>query len=475
MRGVCFGPSAKLPPHLPFRSPEDWSKYETYIDLLVACGFTTLRIPFFWSAFEPHCDPVTPEYDEAYLQKFLSYLQLFAGKGFLIVIDLHQDLLSRAFGGNGMPDWVHSEGTRKFSILADTPMWGANYIFNRHLRKTFTDFWNNDLTNRSSDPPLEHFPVRDRFLDMVERVAEAASKCDRVLGIEIFNEPHPARHTYQAFEEKILPEFYTEAIRRIRRHSQSLFAFIAPQSDWNVNLRWNKVYDSFLPIAEQDDRVVFAFHYYDSLLTAMGGRLFHNGKRAEYHDAQRLGAKRSKEKRMVPFLTEFGTRQNWAKGVVRQHMDWQFESVEHAMVNATYWNVNLYNTQERNDGFMREDFSLIGPIGESSVMPLRNLDVAVRPYVLAASAEPVRQHFRIRAKDFELILRGKPLPVPTVIFVPTAERHSGQPVHYPGGFEVWYNGAICNAWTIEGNQLSIHLDETAELHTLNIRPKHVGE
>ncbi len=140
----------------------------------------------------------------------------------------------------------------------------------------------------------------------MERVAQAASSCDRVLGIEIFNEPHPARHDNRVFESKILPEFYADAIRRIRKHSQSLFAFIAPQSDWNVNLRSNRAYDSFLPIAACDDRVVFAFHYYDSLLTAFGGRWFHDAKREEYRDAQRHGARLAREKGMVPFLTEFG-------------------------------------------------------------------------------------------------------------------------------------------------------------------------
>jgi Cellulase (glycosyl hydrolase family 5)/Glycoside hydrolase family 5 C-terminal domain len=477
LRGVAFGPSAKLEPHLPFRSPEDWVKYEMYLDLLLACGFTTLRIPFFWSAFEPHCNPVQPEYEEGYLRDFFHYVHLFAAKGFLILIDLHQDLLGKAFGGNGMPDWVHSEGTRKFSFLMDTPLWGANYQFNRHLRKTFTDFWNNDLTNRSIDPPLEHFPVRDRFLDMMERVAKAASECDRVLGIEIFNEPHPARHNSRAFEENILPEFYTDAIRRIRKHSKSLFAFLAPQSDWNVNLRSNRAYDSFLPAAVQDDRVVFAFHYYDSLLTALGGRWFHDAKREEYLDAQRHGARLAREKRMVPFLTEFGSRQNWARTVVRHHMEWQFESVEQALVNATYWNVNLYNTLERNDGFMREDFSLIGTIPESvgtgivgdAGKELRNLDVTVRPYVMAASAEPVHQHFNLRSKVFELVLQGKTVDAPTVIYVPAVAQHPWQPVQYATGCEVLYNGRILEGWTMEENRLSLQLDPTVDLHSITIR------
>ncbi len=478
LRGASFGPSAKLPPHLPFRRPEDWAKYETYVDLLLSCGFTTLRLPFFWSAFEPKCNPVKAEYDEQYLRDFFHYVRLFSAKGFLILIDLHQDLIGTHFGGNGMPDWVRSEGTRTFSFLTDTPLWGANYQFNRHLRKTFTDFWNNDLTNLSNDPPLKHFRVLDRFLDAMERVAQAASECDRVLGIEIFNEPHPARHDNRVFEEKMLPAFYADAIRRIRKHSASLFAFVAPQSDWNVNLRRNRAYDSYLPTAICDDRVIFAYHYYDSLLTALGGRWFHDAKREEYSDAQRLGAKQAREKGMVPFLTEFGTRQNWARTVVKRHLDWQFEAVEHALVNALYWNVNLYNTLERNDGFMREDFSLIGTIPEpqeigSSHVPgseLRNLDVVVRPYIMAASAEPVHQHFNLRTKVFELTLQGKPIGAPTVLYVPATREHPWQPMHYEQGFEVLYNGAVVHGWNFERNRLSMELDPEATVHTLSVRP-----
>ncbi|HET6400366.1 MAG TPA: cellulase family glycosylhydrolase [Candidatus Kapabacteria bacterium] len=464
LRGVCFGPSAKLPPNLPFRSLEDWTKYETYVDLLLACGFTTLRVPFFWSAFEPACNPVQPEYNEQYLQDFFHYVRLFSSKGFLVLIDLHQDLLGNAFGGNGMPDWVRSEDSQRFSFLKNTPLWGANYEFNRDLRKTFTDFWHNDLTNQSLTPPLVHFPVRDRFLDMVERVAAEAARHERVLGIEIFNEPHPARISDRVFEEEILPEFYAEAIRRIRRHSPDIFAFVSPQSDWNVNLHANKSYDSFLRIASQDDRVVFAYHYYDSILTALGGRVFHDAKQEEYLDAQSIGARWAREHGMAPFLTEFGTRQNWPKPIVRTQMNWQFEAVEQALVNATYWNVNLYNTEELRDGFMREDFSLVGYNKK-----IRNLDVATRPYVQLASAEPVHSHFNTRTKEFDLVLRGKPMDAPTVIYLPEKRLHPLQPVHYEGGFNVEYNGAT--EFHCENNQLRIPLDPAVELHKIIIRPR----
>lgn len=462
LRGVCFGPSAKLAPHTPLRTPEDWDRFETYVDLLWACGWRVLRLAFFWSALEPRCNPEQPEYDEAYLTSFFDYVDLFAAKGFLIILDLHQDLIGKAFGGNGMPAWVQSDKSRKQTLLPNTPLWGLSYLFNRHLRRTFTDFWSNDLTNSSVTPPLAHFPVRNRYLDMIERVAQEAARHLGVFGIEIFNEPHPATIESRLFEEEILPKFYADATERIRRHSQNIFALLAPQSDWNVNVG-KRTQESYLHMSDDDHRAVFAYHYYDSLLTGFGGYIFHDTKRDEYSWAQRGAVQAAREKGMTPFLTEFGTRQNWMRPVVRKQMNWQFEAVEQALVSATYWNVNLYNTPEDFDGFNREDFSLLG-VEQTP----RNLDIACRPYVMAASAEPVHQHFNIRSKVFELVLRGKPLNLPTVIYLPAEKMHPLQPVHYAGGFELEYAGRHTVALTL--NELSITLDPDRDLHEIVIRP-----
>jgi hypothetical protein len=123
---------------------------------------------------------------------------------------------------------------------------------------------------------------------------------------------------------------------------------------------------------------------------------------------------------------------------------------------------------------MREDFSLIGTIPEppgTGEKALRNLDAAVRPYVMAASAEPVHQYFNLRSKAFDLILKGIPVDAPTVIYVPAAHRHPWQPVQYEDGFDVFYNGNVFKEWTMDGNQLSFYLDPTQDQHSINIRPR----
>ena len=354
-----------------------------------------------------------------------------------------------------------AEGAKEHSIFRNTPLWGLNYVLNRHLRKTFTEFWQNDLTNSRNVPPLRHFAVRDRFLDCIERIAEQAALNDRVLAIEIFNEPHPAMLQDRKFEEEILPAFYGAALERIRRHSSNLYAFVSPQSDWNVNVRADKRYESYISRFKDDSRVAFAYHYYDSLLTGLHGLHFHDAKRDEYVEAQRIGVEQARRKGMLPFLTEFGTRQNWRSSIVRQHMNWQFESVERSLTNATYWNVNLYNTESERDGFMREDFSLI-----DHDLAARNLDIATRPYVMSASAEPTQMHFNIRTKEFEVTLQGDPTPNETVIYVPAAQLHPLQPVHYTGPIELEHNGL--ESAQLSGNELRVRIASGVSTCTIRV-------
>jgi hypothetical protein len=468
-RGLCLGPAAKYAPFLPIKDPTDFERFRPQIALLIESGFTTLRLAFSWSALEPVCDPNEPKYDETFSRKFFDVVERFAALGFAIIIDIHQDLMQPAFGGNGFPDWVMQDGTRPQVIMKNTSLWGLNYVINRNLRKNFTQFWKNDLTNSRVDPPLMHFTVRDRFLDMIEHVAKCSAEIPRVLGIEIINEPHPGELNPDDFEKEILSPFYQEATNRIRKHSKDLFVFLAPQSDWNVNLRSDKDYHSLLQTDESDDRLVFAYHYYDSLLTGLNGLHFHERKREEYIEAVAIGVREARKKKMAAFLTEFGSRQNWFNPVTRKHMHWHFESVEQAIVSSTYWNVNFYNTKRDHDGFMREDFSLF-----DHELKTRNMDIAVRPYVLAASAEPTAMFYNDRNSMFELSMLGSPLRVPTVIYLPAVKHQEKMPAPYEKGFDVYYSGVGGNECEVsflpEVNQLHVTLDSNSVGHRIAIVP-----
>lgn len=466
-RGVCFGPVAKLEPYLPFKQREDFEKFEPYLDLLLACGFTTLRLAFIWHALEPSCDTTKPVYNETYADDFFYFVERLGEKGFTTFIDVHQDLVTSEFGGGGLPRWIKQDGKKNSGMMLNTPLWGVNYVFNKALRKTFTQFWKNDLTN--TEEGLVNFKVLDRYCDMIEYVAKRASTIESVLGIEVINEPHPAELESESFEAGILSDLYRECIARIRKHSRDLFVMLSPQSDWNVNVRIDKNYVSHLTVDESnDDRLVFAYHYYDGKLTALHGLHFDDSKRPEYADAMAIGVREAERRGMVPFLTEFGSRQNWMRNVTRRHMHWHYEAIERSAVHATYWNVNLYNTPETRDGFMQEDFSLIG----HDLQP-RNLDMAVRPYPIASSAAPVRVHYNDHSHSFELILSGKPTEGPTVIYLPfTMDALGHMPAQYREGFKVYYGFELADSvraeFLPEVNQLHVWLDPTIAEHRIMV-------
>jgi hypothetical protein len=109
-------------------------------------------------------------------------------------------------------------------------------------------------------------------------------------------------------------------------------------------------------------------------------------------------------------------------------MNLEFEQIESHLLNATYWNYDLYHTQEGKDNWNLEDYSLLGP----ERVP-RNLDIVARPYPMHSSAEPTLLFFNIESKYASIVLGGKVVDAPTVIYIPFK-------IHYSTGFSVWATG-----------------------------------
>ena len=142
---------------------------------------------------------------------------------------------------------------------------------------------------------------------------------------------------------------------------------------------------------------------------------------------------------LIPFLTEFGGSQDWdywsiedsdlptvyEKKQIRAYMDLQFQQIERELLNATYWNYDLYNTVNGKDNWNFENFSLLGP----NRIP-RNIDIVARPYPMRSSAKPSTLYFNVENRYCFIELEGNPVQEPSVIYIP-------QTVHYPLGFDVY--------------------------------------
>ena len=303
-----------------------------------------------------------------------------------------------------------------------------------------------------------------------------------IIGIEPFNEPHPVGIDKIHFEADLLKQFYFNVLSEIRKYDSKLFLFIEPRVDWSVfsaeeknkpSLRSSlslhefdlsrfdlrqflKIGDmnlirtpldgdidkrglmdspseinSYLPL-ESDlpesfrSRGIFAFHYYD--VRALGSSMLKIPKnisqyKYDWPKVYQQLLEGAKKRGLIPFITECGG--SYDSEQIREYMNLLFVQIESHLLNSTYWNYDLYHTEEGKDNWNLENFSLLGP----NRLP-RNIDVVARPYPMLSSAEPSFLSFDIDSKYAIIILEGVVVESPTIIYVPFH-------LHYSPIFYVW--------------------------------------
>ncbi len=253
---------------------------------------------------------------------------------------------------------------------------------------------------------LDNYPVRTHLEKTVGQTVKFFKALNNgnghpaILGFSPFNEPHPVGLGKQFFEESILKEFYSNILKEINKFDNKAFVFIEPRLDWTVypatDIGLELQFHTWLPadskfIEQYKSQGIFSFHYYDPWTISYA--LFnipdnmHNKQKEwpkifyELHEA-------AISRGLVPFLTEFGGSHDWEQlytdiqpkeayqaKQIRAYMDLQFQQVEAHLLNATYWNYDLYNTVDDRDNWNLENFSLLGP----KRIP-RHIDITARPY-----------------------------------------------------------------------------------------------
>ena len=114
------------------------------------------------------------------------------------------------------------------------------YMLNKSLKNTLTSFWKNDLTN--TELGLQNFPVRTHLEKTIGQTVKFFKSLNNgsghpaVLGIEPFNEPHPAGIPPEEFESVFLNQYYQNVETEIRKFDNTIFLFIEPRVDWTVTM-----------------------------------------------------------------------------------------------------------------------------------------------------------------------------------------------------------------------------------------------
>jgi len=483
-RGVNFASRSKLPPYLPIAPLQikDISLQELRDEIEVVkpqikqlkdLGFNVVRLLIMWKAIEPtpnpNLDQLLPE-GEKYLNLVKEIIDVLYYYGLFVIIDFHQDIAHEVYGGDGFPDWALAidEFHKKPAPLPISALihrdWGVAYYLNYLVRNTLLSFWKNKLKN--IDEHLDKFPVRTHLEKTIGQTVRYFKSLNgenghpAILGFSPFNEPHPVGLGKQFFEESILMEYYSNVSKEINRFDDKAFVFFEPRLDWTVYpatenngmeiefqfIRDSKQIHTWLAtdpmlLEQYNSRGVFSFHYYDPWTISYSffnlADNMHN-KQKEWPKIFYQLREAATSRGLVPFLTEFGGSQDWEyfytdlertdtyQGKqIRAYMDLQFIQVEKYLINATYWNYDLYNTQDYKDNWNMENFSLLGP---NRIM--RHIDIAARPYPSFSSAEPILLSFDLKTKYCVIILKGHVVEAPTIIYVP----HN---LHYSPNFKIW--------------------------------------
>jgi aryl-phospho-beta-D-glucosidase BglC (GH1 family) len=476
LRGVNFGSRSKRPPYLPILPLSATSLDATQVDAELAAvrpelqrlrglGVNVIRLPVIWKALEPTPNPnletLLPA-GRTYLEMLKKVVdELYAKHGMFVLIDFHQDIAHEIYGGDGFPDWAIGIDRGHPQLKAEdlkNAAWGLLYYDNPTpfylvddgVRNTLRSFWANSVTN--TEFGLSNFPVRTHAEKTLGRVAEFFKGHPAIIGYEPFNEPHPVGLSKSAFESQMIAQYYRNAAMEINRFDDRVFIFIEPRMDWTTYdasatelpipavsssgpLTFTHNPATFLDASgfgPVQSRLVFSFHYYDPWL--LTGAPFSRSMKDQANDwpprfalLQSAGATRN----MIPFLTEFGCSQDWQDNTdlapaayqhraIRACMDLQYQQVEARLLNATYWNFDLYNTATDKDNWNKENFSVLGPNRSP-----RELDIVARTYPMRSSAKPTRISFDVASKNAAVVLAGPAVDAPTVIFVPRAMQYPG--------------------------------------------------
>jgi hypothetical protein len=409
-----------------------------------------------------------------YLNEIFKIVEELNRFGIFVIIDFHQDIAHELYGGDGFPDWaigIDKDHPPPTASPANDPKWGLCYYdfpklmpHSVSVRNTLQSFWKNNLRNTQFG--LSDYPVQDHLVNVIGQVSKffiqkksqsrnvVSTKQGHpaILGYEPFNEPHQVGLGKENFESTLLPAYYSKSVSRIRESDKDAFVFLEPRMDWTT-CRFDKPepahllkmvqyfinekspntdVKSFLDVSNiNDSRLIFSFHYYDQYT------IFHlnfpvirlrdsmKAKSRDWPELFKVFISNGTSKNLMPFLTEFGGSQKWLKAgcdidnpvydnkLLLAYQDLLYQQIEANMLNATYWNFDLFSSKDDGDNWNGENTSIISPEG----IPLQE-ETVVRPYPMRSSAKPIFLHFDVLTKYFVLIMEGTPVNAPTVIFTP---------------------------------------------------------
>lgn len=249
LRGYNYANDHKFPQDSGTFFP-DWETAEDFREMK-RHGFNSVRLLLTWEAVEPE----RGKYDEAFLDRLEERVRWAEEAGQWVILDMHQDIYSREFGGDGAPKWAIDTNGLTFE-LQET--WYLNYAAPA-AQAAMDNFYGN------KNELLDHFV--EAWAHVVERLKDRPG----VIGYDLLNEPYPGSLALNVdkADEEVLNPFYTKLLARLAAIDHEKLFFVEPSA-----VRTNVFAGAFPSKLERfpdaEGRLVFSPHLYDPLVTTTG-------------------------------------------------------------------------------------------------------------------------------------------------------------------------------------------------------------
>lgn len=232
LRGANVSGRSKTPPFLPLTNTGD-------LDRLAAWGMNAIRLLVTWEGIEPE----RGAYDDRYLAAIEGLARAAGERGLHVIVDFHQDLFSRDYGGDGAPRWA----TAGPGARANGRRWFWYYALSRGVQRSFAAFWRDDDG------------LRTAFLLAVQHTMRTLAHVDGIIGWDLFNEPMGSMLDVATgrFEREALSEFHRASIELRDRESPGRLLLVEP-----TPLVAFGAPSRLAPITGRD--LVYAPHLYDA-------------------------------------------------------------------------------------------------------------------------------------------------------------------------------------------------------------------
>ncbi|MFN8294742.1 MAG: cellulase family glycosylhydrolase [Chitinophagales bacterium] len=181
-------------------------------------GFNFVRYLILWDGIEPQKD----SFDYSYLDRIEQRVNWYTSRGMYVMLDMHQDIYSIVFGGDGAPAWaVHANG----HPINTTNTSGAWFLKNLDpaVVAALGNFW--DYTTYKE--------LQDHYILMWKKVLERFKNNPNVIGYDVMNEPYGGdfiKALTGDFEKNTLKKFYDKLIPAMRSVEPDKYLFFEPQS-----------------------------------------------------------------------------------------------------------------------------------------------------------------------------------------------------------------------------------------------------